>query len=163
MPHGHHHRQGGGIRRVLIAVPPPNTIFVLKFFGQDADCGCPCGGFPTIQCDPNAWALMDSNLKTILSDRGFNFDNLAAELNTLLSKTWIPMLPCLFAHFIIPFSPICAMKYYEIKRRSGTERIAADYTKFIVHHGLAWFVLNHLANYSYCIDIYFPYRMDIRF
>ena len=45
----------------------------------------------------------------------------------IFHETGMPMLPCLFHHFCLPFSPICAAMYCANQRKSRLEDLVKDF------------------------------------
>ena len=45
----------------------------------------------------------------------------------IFHETGMPMIPCLFHHFCLPFSPICAAMYCANKRKSKLEDLLKEF------------------------------------
>ena len=63
---------------------------------------------------------------------------LSQQLDVIFDETHWPMMPCLFAHLCLPFSPVCARSYCAGQR---TERVKLAVQKAnvkLVEQGYYW-------------------------
>eukprot|EP00743_Colponemidia_sp_Colp-15_P013225 GILK01015284.1.p1 GENE.GILK01015284.1~~GILK01015284.1.p1 ORF type:complete len:258 (+),score=22.09 GILK01015284.1:29-802(+) len=121
-----------------------HELFALHLTGADSTCGCPvlCVG-DTLQVQQNDMFLAPE-LSGIYSLE--DFKRFANEMNVTLHNTLWPVLPCLFTHFCIPFSPICAMAYCNSKRIRLLRELLKDESKRLACQGLYWEFLTVAIN-----------------
>ena len=53
--------------------------------------------------------------------------NFMTEVENIYRETGMPMFPCIFHHFCLPFSPICAAMYCASQRKSKLDELIHDF------------------------------------
>ncbi len=83
---------------------------VVRTEGSDAICGCPCCSccITTIQFQKQYFIPPETGGRISQEE----FDRILKEGNEILQNTHIPVIPTIFMHFCIPFSPICIITCY---------------------------------------------------
>ena len=61
------------------------------------------------------------------------------QLDQALKSTHMPVFPLILTHFLIPFSPVCAMMYYRSKRVQKTQGILRKYNDKMAGTGYFWY------------------------
>ena len=64
-------------------------------------------------------------------------------------ETGMPMFPCIFHHFCLPFSPICAMSYCKSQRKSRLDELIQNFNHRIANPKgilICWNSDYHLLN-----------------
>jgi hypothetical protein len=136
MNHAALHNSGGYGRFPFPAVVDEDAIFTLRSKNLDSQCGCPIG------CKGQAMAcnfvphFIPDELNEIMTLQ--EFTEFVAEIDKALQDTHLPMMPCLFGHFCIPFSPICAMMYCQAQRSKRIDAILANSTSKLAERGYYW-------------------------
>eukprot|EP00742_Colponemidia_sp_Colp-10_P005280 GILJ01005640.1.p1 GENE.GILJ01005640.1~~GILJ01005640.1.p1 ORF type:complete len:233 (+),score=25.36 GILJ01005640.1:147-845(+) len=119
-------------------------VFVLNLVGADSGCGCPilCVG-ETLQAVQND-LFLPPELKGVYSlDEFKHFTN---EVNHTLHNTHWPIMPCIFTHFCIPFSPVCAMMCCSSRRTKLLRGLLKDESSRMAKQGLYWEFVTVAAN-----------------
>eukprot|EP00599_Poterioochromonas_sp_BG-1_P008593 CAMPEP_0173150556 /NCGR_PEP_ID=MMETSP1105-20130129/11036_1 /TAXON_ID=2985 /ORGANISM="Ochromonas sp., Strain BG-1" /LENGTH=152 /DNA_ID=CAMNT_0014065725 /DNA_START=95 /DNA_END=553 /DNA_ORIENTATION=- len=96
--------------------PKTDQVMALNLVGENDSCGCAatCGCTPNVAKIPKQYNIPQEAKSLIhLEDLNLFVD----EVNRILERTFIPMLPMSFLHFCLPFSPICIMSRYRAKRQ----------------------------------------------
>ena len=68
---------------------------------------------------------------TSLTDMGIEQDlrEFMEEAEKIYHETGMPMYPCVFHHFCLPFSPFCAIMYCTSRRKSRLEDLIKDFNQ----------------------------------
>jgi hypothetical protein len=95
--------------------PKPNQALGFSLVGSYAACGCAarCGCTPMVPKIPPQYHIPNEAQK-YLSLQELN--EFVDKFNHILETNYIPVLPLIFTHFCIPFSPICVMSWYAQSR-----------------------------------------------
>ena len=73
------------------------------------------------------------------------------QIDEALQATLVPLFPCIFGHFCLPFSPICYILYYASQRYQRVNGILEKYNANMRDRGYYWFVALYL---NACIYTY---------
>jgi hypothetical protein len=146
--HHHHHvggRGGGGGLNIaaILALQKPNDdpyeLFRLKTTGSDGQCGCPyCCQSATIYVELNE-SFVPNELEGLYDLN--QYKEFANKINKAFHDNHWPILPCICAHFCLPFSPICAMFYMSDKRQRELKQVFTDENNRLSQQGLYWELL----------------------
>lgn len=145
------------------------AAFVLRADGADSVFGCPCfcsGSSLTCSFDhaflPHElngvmsladYSVMVAEVSSCLSvsyvSAPVTISATLSQLDQALKSTHLPMFPLIFAHFLIPFSPICAMMHYQSKRTQKIQAILHKYNNQLAATGYFWYVQGYSNCYTY--------------
>mmetsp|Transcript_33913 Transcript_33913/g.58255 ORF Transcript_33913/g.58255 Transcript_33913/m.58255 type:complete len:177 (-) Transcript_33913:157-687(-) len=110
--------------------------YVLRADGGDSFFGCPCMcSGASLKCSFDH-AFLPHELNGIVSFADYSV--MVTELDQALKSTHLPVFPLILIHFLIPFSPICAMSYYSSKRVQKTRKILHKYNDKMAGSGYFW-------------------------
>ena len=62
-------------------------------------------------------------------DIGHELKSLMAKCDGIFHATGMPMVPCVFHHFCLPFSPICAMAYCASRQKSQLDEVVRQFNE----------------------------------
>jgi len=135
-------RGGRRQRRVILAppAPTPTGVFGLELSGTDPCCGCPCScchatGF-TVRDEESGAGGMPAGLRGLYTAE--EFTRIKKEIDDIFDTTVWPIFPCLFTHFCIPFSPVCAYFYCGSRRMKALASWREKENARLAERGLVW-------------------------
>ena len=110
----------------------PDNITITTFHLDMASdqCGYPicCPGiqpkFVEISFFPSQVSEIEDDLRKLFEDA-----------KEVFQETGMPMFPCIFHHFCLPFSPICALYYCMSQRKSRLDELIQNF-----NHGIGMFI-----------------------
>lgn len=138
--HAHHHHANNNAHLMHLQIMEDrgarDTVYVMTMSGQDNQCGI-------VFCCPGRAARVDLPLNIIPAElQGlFTTDELSSfvsSVNQAYQDTIMPIIPCIFTHFCLPFSPVCALLYCQSKRRQLLDVIVEEQNKLLVDKRLYW-------------------------
>lgn len=114
----------------------PYLLYRVQAKGADSSCGCP-------RCCPGSSIEVNLSTEFLPNElHGFyhhsDFKAFVSAINHVLDETHWPVFPCMFTHFCIPFSPVCAMGYCSSQRKKGVEKLVKEENDRIQQFGLYW-------------------------
>jgi len=119
--------------------PNPNAVIYLYLQGGPSVCGCAadCGcGVPTVPKIAPQYAV-PAEAVSYISVAELN--EFCQDVNYIQEHNSIPILPLIFTHFCIPFSPLCVMSHYETRRTKKLEQLLEKVnTEKFVSRGCHW-------------------------
>lgn len=104
--------------------PKPDQVMALNLVGENDACGfaatCGCGWIPNVAKIPKQYNVPhDANSLIDLEDLNL----LIKEVNQILEMNYLPLIPVIFLHFCLPFSPVCIMSHYTTKRQQALNEL----------------------------------------
>lgn len=101
----------------MMTQAPLNTVMSLRVSGHAAVCGCAanccCCGAPAVPKLPPQYFVPEEAAAFMTIEE---LNSVIHNVNSIQENNYIPVLPLLFTHFCIPFSPICIISCYESSR-----------------------------------------------
>jgi hypothetical protein len=93
----------------------PDAVVTLYLQGESDHCGCAedCGCAPHFaQIPPQYHVPQEAASHLTLSE----LNEVCRGVNQILESTHLPAFLAMFLHFCLPFSPICAMRYFKARQ-----------------------------------------------
>mmetsp|Transcript_16257 Transcript_16257/g.17603 ORF Transcript_16257/g.17603 Transcript_16257/m.17603 type:complete len:186 (+) Transcript_16257:159-716(+) len=104
--------------------PKPDQVMALNLVGENDACGfaatCGCGWIPNVAKIPKQYNVPQS-ANSLIDLKDLNL--LVKEVNQILEMNYLPLIPVIFLHFCLPFSPVCIMSHYTTKRQQALNEL----------------------------------------
>jgi hypothetical protein len=126
--HTHHHHAV-----LLPHVPVPGEVFGLRVTGRDSQCGLCCNVLkgPSGQVDKQYALTIEASSCVSLQE----VNEFVDKINVVLRDTHMPIIPLIFTHFLLPFSPICILACYSSRRQTQLKALVEEMnTKALVRN-----------------------------
>mmetsp|Transcript_8064 Transcript_8064/g.13419 ORF Transcript_8064/g.13419 Transcript_8064/m.13419 type:complete len:230 (-) Transcript_8064:50-739(-) len=113
-----------------------SVVYQMRVNGQDSQCG-------VVLCCPGEAMQISFNKHQLPAELQGRLDmhevsQFVDAAQKVLNLTVMPMFPCIFTHFCIPFSPVCALYYCQGERQKRLRQIVDEHNAIIAFKGYYW-------------------------
>lgn len=121
----------------------PGQVLALHLTGSDGQCGLccyPCNGSAAQIQQQYAIPPEASAVYTMQEINDF-----VRDINDILQRTNLPIMPLIFMHFCIPFSPICCLFCASSTRQNRLKRYVEQVNEKLKPRNCHWYVFSILS------------------